>query len=262
MPLLPISPLSPVLPLVPAEGSSDMGLGPIPNVPDGIPGIGGIGSVEMPGLGVISGPANGGSLTSLPITPVVTAPAPTSTPTAPTGLPSIAPLPEVTPFAGAPQPTSTPAPVPLPAAGPTALPNSTVQPMPTATRTTAAGSGQAPLPLEQPGQGSPYSTQPITTTTIPNPIQTPFQPRAAASVPLKQNAAAADFGQYLQQAATNYNDVQAQANNLIQQLATGGKVDIHDVALAVQKASITNQLAIQVRNRLVEAYQQVMAMQM
>ncbi|HUZ77041.1 MAG TPA: flagellar hook-basal body complex protein FliE [Chloroflexota bacterium] len=259
MPLLPISPLSPALPLMPPEGSTDVGLGPIPNVPDGIPGIGGIGSVELPGLGVITGPANGGSLTSLPLAPVVTAPA--STPAA-NGLPSIAPLPEVTPFAGAPQPTSTPVPVPLPSAGPTALPNSTLAPAPTATPTTAAGNGQAPLPLEQPGQGSPYSTQPITTTTIPNPIQTPFQPPATAAVPVKQNAAAADFGQYLQQAATNYNDVQAQANDLIQRLATGDKVDIHDVALAVQKASITNQLAIQVRNRLVEAYQQVMAMQM
>ena len=34
----------------------------------------------------------------------------------------------------------------------------------------------------------------------------------------------------------------------------------HDVALAVQKAALTNQLAIQVRNRLVEAYQEVMRM--
>ncbi|HLQ33805.1 MAG TPA: flagellar hook-basal body complex protein FliE, partial [Chloroflexota bacterium] len=53
---------------------------------------------------------------------------------------------------------------------------------------------------------------------------------------------------------------QSQADSMIQHLAAGDKVDIHDVALAVQKAAITNQLAIQVRNRLVEAYQEVMRM--
>ena len=61
-------------------------------------------------------------------------------------------------------------------------------------------------------------------------------------------------------AASNYSDVQTQADSMIQHLAVGDKVDIHDVALAVQKASITTQLAIQVRNRLVEAYQETMRM--
>jgi len=68
------------------------------------------------------------------------------------------------------------------------------------------------------------------------------------------------FGKYLKDAASNYSDVQAQADSMIQHLAVGDKVDIHDVALAVQKASITTQLAIQVRNRLVEAYQETMRM--
>ncbi|MDE3075341.1 MAG: flagellar hook-basal body complex protein FliE [Chloroflexota bacterium] len=93
-------------------------------------------------------------------------------------------------------------------------------------------------------------------------MQTPFQPTATAAVPVKDTPAAATFGQFLKDAVSNYNQVQGQADNMIQRLATGDKVDIHDVTLAIQKATITNQLAIQVRNRLVEAYQEVMRMQM
>ncbi|HLY65393.1 MAG TPA: flagellar hook-basal body complex protein FliE, partial [Chloroflexota bacterium] len=96
---------------------------------------------------------------------------------------------------------------------------------------------------------------------IPQPIQTPFTP-SVSGVPVKQTPLAETFGKYLKDAVSNYNDVQNQADSMVQHLAVGDKVDIHDVALAVQKATITNQLAIQVRNRLVDAYQEVMRMSM
>jgi len=101
---------------------------------------------------------------------------------------------------------------------------------------------------------------PITTDQIPALVQTPFTPQA--SVPVKDTPLAQTFGKYLQQAAANYTDTQSQANDLIQRFAAGDKVDISDVSLALQKASIDNQLAIQVRNKLVDAYQEIMRMQM
>jgi flagellar hook-basal body complex protein FliE len=252
MAFLPISPLSPELTLVKPVGSSETRLGPIPNVADGIPGIGGVGRVELPGVGVFT-PGAG-----LPSLPDLSAPAAASTPSlapAPTSTPgpsaAVLPAPEVTPFPGAAvQPTATPTPGPQVAPSPIA----TATPAPNSTPVPNAGQLQAPA------QGSPYSTQPITTTQVPPLVQTPSAVTATSGVPVKQTPLAETFGKYLKDAASNYNDAQSQADSMIQHLAVGDKVDIHDVALAVQKAALTNQLAIQVRNRLVEAYQEMMRM--
>jgi len=253
MAFLPISPLSPDLALVKPVGSAEPGLGPIPNVGDGIPGIGGIGSVELPGVGILT-PGPGGF--SQPQAPVLTQPAPSIAPAA--SLPTSTQPPEVTPF---PQPG--PAPSAAPSAAPASVqqPATVNQPSETGTQNQTGAQTQQGGQLQQPQQGSPYSTEPITTDQIPSLVQTPFTPTQSA-VPVKDTPLAQTFGKFLQDAAGNYTDVQNQADNLIQRLATGQKVDIQDVSLALQKASITNQLAIQVRNRLVEAYQEIMRMQM
>jgi flagellar hook-basal body complex protein FliE len=253
MALLPISPLSPPLPLTQPTGASETGLGPIPNVADGIPGIGGISRVEIPGVGVFSPGIGGFGMPSIPnlTGPAgIISPAPSGTPVAGVGA---IPAPEVTPFPGATaQPTTTPTPTPSAQAGPT--PGVTAAPQPTSTPVPNAGQ------LQTPAQGSPYATQPITTDQFPPVVQTPVIGQTSSNVPVKQTPLADTFGKYLKDAASNYSDVQSQADSMIQHLAVGDKVDIHDVALAVQKAAITNQLAIQVRNRLVEAYQEVMRM--
>lgn len=245
MAFLPISPLSPELTLIKPIGSSETRMGPIPNVSDGIPGIGGIGQVELPGVGIFSPGAPGLGAPSLPDLSAV--PAATATPAT-----TVAPAPEVTPFPSSTvQPTTTPTPTPGVQAAPT--PTATIAPQATSTPVPNAGA------LQQPAQGSPYSTQPITTDKIPPLVQTPFNP-PAQTVAVKQTPVAETFGKYLKEAATNYTESQTQADSMVQHLAVGDKVDIHDVALAVQKAAISNQLAIQVRNRLVEAYQEMMRM--
>lgn len=240
MAFFPITPVSPDLTLVKPVGSSETRLGPIPNVGDGIPGIGGIGTVEMPGVGVLTAPSGG-----------FTIPAPSIAP-APTAVPSASSAPEVTPF---------PVAGPAPSAAASSAPAPVTQPAETGAQSQTGAQTQSGGQLQQPRQGSPYSTAPITTDQIPSLVQTPFTPNASA-VPVKETPLAQTFGKYLKDAAGNYNEVQNQADNMIQRLASGEKVDIHDVTLAIQKASITNQLAIQVRNRLVDAYQEIMRMQM
>ena len=47
----------------------------------------------------------------------------------------------------------------------------------------------------------------------------------------------------------------------MQQLATGENKNIPDVMLAVEKADIAMKLMVQVRNKIIEAYQEVMKMQ-
>jgi flagellar hook-basal body complex protein FliE len=54
---------------------------------------------------------------------------------------------------------------------------------------------------------------------------------------------------------------QTQANASLSQLATGENVDLHDVMLSMQQANLSFQLVLQARNKLVEAYQEVMRLQ-
>ena len=52
------------------------------------------------------------------------------------------------------------------------------------------------------------------------------------------------------------------ASTAVQNFLTGQNEELHTAALAVQKATITFDLGLQVRNKVVEAYQQIMQMQM
>ena len=53
----------------------------------------------------------------------------------------------------------------------------------------------------------------------------------------------------------------AQASKLAGEAAVGGDVDLHDVMIASEKAGVALQLTTQIRNRMVDAYQEVMRMQ-
>jgi flagellar hook-basal body complex protein FliE len=53
---------------------------------------------------------------------------------------------------------------------------------------------------------------------------------------------------------------QAQATQASQDLATGKATDVSSVVMSVERASLELQLASQVRNKLVDAYQEIMRM--
>jgi flagellar hook-basal body complex protein FliE len=52
------------------------------------------------------------------------------------------------------------------------------------------------------------------------------------------------------------------ANNAAQQFLSGENEDLHTVAIAEQKAEITSDLFLQLRNKAVSAYQEIMKMQL
>ena len=68
------------------------------------------------------------------------------------------------------------------------------------------------------------------------------------------------FGQFLSEALENVNDLQKKAEQASTDLATGKIEDISDVVIAAEKASVALQLTIQVRNRVLESYQEMMRM--
>ncbi|WDU83970.1 flagellar hook-basal body complex protein FliE [Caloramator sp. Dgby_cultured_2] len=57
------------------------------------------------------------------------------------------------------------------------------------------------------------------------------------------------------------NEKQVEAENATIDLITGQAQDIHQVMLATEEARLTLELAVQIRNKLVDAYQEIMRIQ-
>lgn len=78
-----------------------------------------------------------------------------------------------------------------------------------------------------------------------------------------QNTAAASidaFSQYLGEVLDQLNQKQVDAEKLGEKLAAGEVQDLHQVMIAAQEASLSLSLAVQVRNKVIEAYQEIMRM--
>lgn len=77
--------------------------------------------------------------------------------------------------------------------------------------------------------------------------------------PAAENAA--NFGDILANALTEVNSLQKNAEKSAIDLVTGKLQDVSQVTIAAEKASIALQLTMQVRNKAVDAYQEIMRMQ-
>lgn len=57
------------------------------------------------------------------------------------------------------------------------------------------------------------------------------------------------------------NNLQVRADQAVQALAAGGNVDVHQVMISMEEAALAMQFTMAIRNRLVEAYQELSRMQ-
>ena len=77
-----------------------------------------------------------------------------------------------------------------------------------------------------------------------------------------EDATGHDFASMLKSAIADVNGAQMDAKLMSRQFETGDpEVNLQDVVLSLQKASLSFQTMVQVRNKLVSAYQEVMNMQ-
>ncbi len=75
------------------------------------------------------------------------------------------------------------------------------------------------------------------------------------------SASGGAFAESLKGALAQVNDAQLQANQAVDALVTGRTENIHDAMIALQKADVSFQLMMQVRNKLVSAYEEIQRIQ-
>jgi flagellar hook-basal body complex protein FliE len=88
------------------------------------------------------------------------------------------------------------------------------------------------------------------------PLLEPVQPAAT-----QVRQAETTFGDILTAMVAQTNEQQQTADQAIQQLQAGGEKNLHEAMIAMEKADISMRYTIQVRNKAIDAYQEIMRMQ-
>jgi len=70
-----------------------------------------------------------------------------------------------------------------------------------------------------------------------------------------------DFGQVLKTAISDIDKLQKSADQAIVKLETDNSGSLHEAMIALEKADISFRAMMQVRNKIIEAYQEIMRMQ-
>lgn len=69
------------------------------------------------------------------------------------------------------------------------------------------------------------------------------------------------FAQMIEKAVNTVDDAQKDAAQKVQDVVSGKSENIHEVMIAGQKASLSFQLMTEIRNRMIETYQELSRMQ-
>lgn len=69
------------------------------------------------------------------------------------------------------------------------------------------------------------------------------------------------FGEFLQDSIGKVNSLQQDANIAMEKLASGESQNLHETLLAVEKAEVSFKMMNQVRNKVLDAYRDIMKMQ-
>ena len=69
------------------------------------------------------------------------------------------------------------------------------------------------------------------------------------------------FGDILKQTLNDVNETQKEAQNATIDLATGQIKDIHQAAMAINKAELSMKMVLEVRNKAVSAYKEILRTQ-
>ena len=94
--------------------------------------------------------------------------------------------------------------------------------------------------------------------TIQDPLQLPVGTTISRKPELPSDPDS--FGKMLTESINQVNRLQVEADSSINDLATGKQTDIHRTMIAMEKASISFELLMQIRNKVISAYDRIMRM--
>ena len=83
-------------------------------------------------------------------------------------------------------------------------------------------------------------------------------PAAPVSAPAAPRVDGPSFGDVLKDSLAQVTRLQHDADQAIGRLAAGGTASLHETMLALDQADLSFRLMMQVRNKIVEAYQEVL----
>jgi flagellar hook-basal body complex protein FliE len=89
-----------------------------------------------------------------------------------------------------------------------------------------------------------------------------IDPGRAYGVGAPKPPAGPSFATKLQEALQTVDSAQVNKDRLVAGALTGEVTEVHDVMAAAEEAQLTFELMLELRNKLLESYQQIMQMQM
>jgi len=92
-----------------------------------------------------------------------------------------------------------------------------------------------------------------------NVVQAPVRGATAAPAPA---AKPGEFQSLLENAVHRVEGYRTEANQAVERLLSGQDGELHSALMATQRAELAFELGMQVRNKVVEAYQEIMKMQL
>ncbi len=86
------------------------------------------------------------------------------------------------------------------------------------------------------------------------------QSPAMAETPRTSSSKGSDFMKTLEKSIEQVESLQSEAEQQVEGLLTGKGNDVHSAMIAVEKANLSFQLMMQVRNKIVQAYEEISRM--
>lgn len=90
---------------------------------------------------------------------------------------------------------------------------------------------------------------------LPNRLET------ATSSQAEKSGDKVDFSALLKDALKDVNNAQLTADDAVQKMLSGENKDIHSTMIALQKADVSLKMMLEVRNKIMDAYQEILRTQ-
>jgi flagellar hook-basal body complex protein FliE len=88
-----------------------------------------------------------------------------------------------------------------------------------------------------------------------------IDPRSIYAGQATAPVAGGDFGQQLASAIREVDQLHTQRDQMVESMVRGEAIEVHEIMTAAEEAQLAFELMLEVRNKLLESYQEIMRMQ-